>query len=237
MDLFGRLRGSFVTGLVLVAPLAVTVFVLQFLFTQVTSVLDPVVRTTRLTTLTGNIEFVAQLLAALLIAVGITALGYAASWGFGQRLFGGFERGVRLIPLVRTIYFGVRQVGESLSRRSDRFEDVVLVEFPREGLYSLGFVTNEAPDAVTSRAGDRLLNVFVPNSPNPTAGALVMVPEGQVAELDMSVRRGIRLLVTTGLSSDDINGEVPDPTGSRTTQAAGSDGVASGRTSRTDESA
>lgn len=199
------------TGLVLVAPLTVTLFVLQFLFARVTGVLNPVVRTTRLTAYTGNIEVVAQLLAAAFIAIGITALGYAASWGAAQRLFGGFERGVRLIPLVRTIYFGVQQVSESLTNRAERFEDVVLVEYPREGIYSIAFVTNHAPDEANALEDGDLLNVFVPHSPNPTAGALVMVPSSQVHEVDMSVRRGIRLLVTTGLSTEDINGEIPDP--------------------------
>jgi uncharacterized membrane protein len=111
---------------------------------------------------------------------------------------------VRRVPLVGAVYFGVRQVGESLSRPSEGYERVVLVEYPREGVYSLGFVTNVGPQAALDATGENLLNVFVPNSPNPTAGTLVMVPESEVRELDMSVRRGLRLLVTTGLTGDDV---------------------------------
>lgn len=104
MSLSGRLRASFVTGLLLVTPLAVTLFVLQFVFVRTTGLLNPLVRATRLTTYTGTVEVVAQMLAALSIAAGITLLGYLASWGIGRRLFGGVERAIRLVPLVRTAY-------------------------------------------------------------------------------------------------------------------------------------
>jgi uncharacterized membrane protein len=208
MSLSGRLRTSFATGLLLVTPLAVTLFVLQFVFVRTTGLLNPLVRATRLTTYTGNVEIVAQLLAALLIAAGITFLGYLASWSLGQRLFGGFERAIRLVPLVRTVYFGVRQVSESLVQRTAGYETVVLVEFPRKGVYAIGFVTNDGPTAARETTNEDLYNVFLPHSPNPTAGKLVFVPASDVYEVDMSVRQALRLLVTTGLSADDVD-ELP----------------------------
>jgi uncharacterized membrane protein len=204
MSLSGRLRASFVTGLLLVAPLAVTLFVLQFVFVRTTGLLNPLVRATRLASYTGNVQVIAQLLAALLIAGGITLLGYLASRRLGARLFGGVERAIRLVPLVRTVYFGVRQVSESLVQRSAGYDAVVLVEFPREGVYAVGFVTNEAPETTRRVTGEDLYTVFLPNSPNPTAGTLALVPDADVHEVDMSVRRGLRLLVTTGLSVDDV---------------------------------
>jgi len=208
MTIGTRLRTSFVTGLILVTPLAVTVFVVQFVFSRLTGLLNPVVSTTRLTAYTGNIEVVAQLLAALLVAFTITALGFLASWSVGQRMFGSFERGVRLIPLVRSIYFGVRQVSESLSQRSAGYESVVLVEYPREGSYVVGFVTNEAPRAVQNATDEELYTVFLPNSPNPTAGRLLLVEASRLIELDVGVRHGLRLLVTTGLTGDED--DLPD---------------------------
>lgn len=211
MSLLARLRTSFVTGVLLVAPLAVTVFVLQFVFTRLTGVLNPVVRATRLTNYTGNIEVVAQLLAAVLLALLIAVVGDLASRSLGQRMFGSFERGVKLVPLVRTVYFGVRQVSESLVERSAGFESVVLVEAPREGIYSIGFVTNESPTAVHDGVREDLYNVFLPNSPNPTAGRLLLVPEADIHEIEMSARRGLRLLVTTGLGTEDIDeDELPE---------------------------
>ncbi|WP_416838537.1 DUF502 domain-containing protein [Haloferax sp. DFSO52] len=208
MDVLARLRSSFVTGLILVAPLAVTVFVLQFLFNRITAALRPLVREitpflAEALNYSGDITLISQILAALIIAVTIALIGYLASMSLGQRLFGSFERGVGLLPLVRTIYFGVRQVSESLTEPTAGYDRVVLVEFPREGLFSIGFVTNEAPASVSKATDENLYTVFVPNSPNPTAGALVMLSGDEIRELDMPVRRGLRLLVTTGLSVDD----------------------------------
>lgn len=211
MSLTGRLRTSFVAGLVLLLPLAVTLFVLQFAFAKLTGVLlDPIVRATRLVDYTGNVQLLAQMVAAVSLVGFITLLGYIASRDIGNRLFGSFERAIGFVPFVRTVYFGVRQVGESLSERSEAYESVVLVEFHRTGLYSIGFVTNESPRAARDSTGRRLYNVFLPNSPNPTAGQFVMVPEEDIHEVDISVRRGLRLLVTTGISVEDVE-ELPEP--------------------------
>jgi uncharacterized membrane protein len=202
MGLLARLRGSFLTGIVLIAPLAVTVFVFDFALRRLSPALDPVVQGTRLTAYVGG-GAAAYLLAAALVAVAVTAFGFVASWSLGRRLFGGFERGVRFLPIVRTVYFGVRQVGESLDRRGDGYDSVALVEYPREGVYAVGFVTGEAPSAVAP--GDEpAYSVFLPNSPNPTGGRLVVLPESEVIETEMSVRRAVRLLVTTGLGADDV---------------------------------
>ncbi|MFB6080312.1 MAG: DUF502 domain-containing protein [Haloferacaceae archaeon] len=208
MSLAGRVRNSFVAGVVLVAPLAITVFVLQFVFVRISRTLDPVVGATHLVTYTANSRVLAHALAAVLIALGLTVVGYVASRSLGRRLFGSLERGVRLFPLVRTIYFGVRGVSESLVERAVGYESVVLVEYPRSGCYSVGFVTSRAPRTTRAATDEDLHAVFLPNSPNPTAGRLVLVPVGDLHDLNMSVRRGLRLLVTTGLSVDAVEGEL-----------------------------
>ena len=213
MSLVARLRGSFVAGLVLVAPLAVTVFVLQFVFVRLTGAMNPVVRELGIAAYVGNIQVVAQLATAVLIAVVITILGDLASRQVGSRLFGSLERGVRLVPLVRTIYFGVRQVSESLMERSTGYDRVVLVQYPVEGSYVVGFVTNSGP-SVTHDAvgeGESVYTVFLPNSPNPTAGQLLLLRGSDLTDVDMSVRQGLRLLVTTGLSVEDVADDLPEP--------------------------
>ncbi|ELZ83779.1 DUF502 domain-containing protein [Haloferax sp. Atlit-6N] len=237
MDVLARLRSSFVTGLILVTPLAVTVFVLQFAFNRITAALRPVVRQVspflaEALNYSGDIVFISQVLSALIIAVAVSLLGYLASMSLGQRLFGSFERGVRLLPLVRTIYFGVRQVSESLTEPTAGYDRVVLVEYPREGLFSIGFVTNEAPPSVSAVSDDELFTVFVPHSPNPTAGALIMVSPDEIRELDMPVRRGLRLLVTTGLSVDD-----PEtlPSGPAAYDPSNGDGVRDGVRSESEQ--
>ncbi|WP_277553923.1 DUF502 domain-containing protein [Halobaculum limi] len=202
MDALARLRSSFIAGLFLVLPLAVTLFVLDWAVNRLTITLAPVVSETGLAELVGN-EVLATALAVVIIAFGVTLLGFVASHEAGRRLFGGFERGVRLLPVVRAVYFGVRQVSESLASPSDGFDRVVVAEFPRDGTYAIGFITNPAPSGVRRVAGEDLMTVFFPHSPNPTAGKLAMMHPDDYDEIDMSVARGLRLLVTTGLSVDD----------------------------------
>jgi uncharacterized membrane protein len=199
MGLQSELRTSFLTGLLVLAPLAVTFFVLQFVFVRVFAALDPLVRQSGLVELT-RVVLVAQMLALTLVLLFVTCLGYLAKLSTGQRLFGGFDYLIGFIPLVSTIYNSVRQVGNALMNRSNRYESVVLVEFAQEGMYSIGFVTGDSPKVADMVAGEKAYNVFLPNSPNPTAGRLVLVPESRVYQTDMSVGRGIRLLVTTGIA-------------------------------------
>ena len=207
MSVADGLKRSFVAGLLLVMPLIVTVYVLRIAFDWLVQFINPVVRWTRLSQYTANIEIAAQALTAFLILTAIIALGYLAQRRTGQRVFGGFDRAVAFIPLVSTMYGSVRQVANSLIRGSSRYESVVLVEHPRLGVYSIGLVTGESP-ATIDVSGERLYNVFLPNSPNPTAGRLVLVPEDQLHAVDVSVRRGLRLLVTTGLG-DEESPQVP----------------------------
>ncbi|QLG29129.1 DUF502 domain-containing protein [Halorarum halophilum] len=209
MNPLDRLRASFVTGLLLVAPLAVTLFVLDVAVDWLTGVLTGPIRATRLAEYVGS-EPLAQALAAVTLALSITAVGFVASNEAGRRLFGGFERGVGLLPVVRTVYFGVRQVSESLSTSGDSYDRVVVAEYPRRGVYALGFVTNRAPRRVSERTDEDLSVVFFPHSPNPTAGKLAMLPDEELVELDMSVSRGLRLIVTTGLSIENPE-ELPEP--------------------------
>ncbi|MDG5775577.1 DUF502 domain-containing protein [Haloarculaceae archaeon H-GB1-1] len=202
MSMTSRIKNSFVAGLVLIAPLAVTLYILQLLTNWLLTVVDPVVAWLGLTQTTANNHLLAQALTTGLIVSGIVLVGYLAQRQAGQRMFGNMGRIIDFVPLVNVIYGSVRQVANSLVDHQSRYESVVLVEYPREGVYSIGLVTGEAPPAADSLAGDDAVNVFLPNSPNPTAGRLVVVPDDQVHEIDMSVRAGLRLVVTTGIGED-----------------------------------
>lgn len=198
-----RLRNSFIAGLALLAPLVVTVVAMRFLVGWITTFIDPVVQGTRLTQYTANIEAVAQVLALLLIAAIVVLLGYLTQGRLGQRLFAWIDRGIGVVPLVSIVYTSVRQVANALTEGSNRYKRVVMVEYPRDGVYSIGFVTGDGPDEAGSVVGESLNNVFLPNSPNPTGGQFLMVPDDEIHELDVSVRRGVRLLVTTGIAESD----------------------------------
>ncbi|WP_135364046.1 DUF502 domain-containing protein [Halosimplex halophilum] len=202
MPLTSRLKESFVAGLILVAPLAITLYILQILVSFSLQFVNPLVDRLGLIETAANVELAAQVLAVVLIVAVVTALGLVAQWSIGRHLFGNLGRTINIVPLVSTIYGGVRQVATSLVDTGSQFERTVLVEYPREDVYSIGFVTGEGTEAFDEATGDRAHSVFLPNSPNPTAGRLVMVPESEIHETDMSVRQGMRMIVTTGIGSE-----------------------------------
>lgn len=197
-----NVKQSFVAGLLLLAPLAITVYVLRLLAGWAVDLVDPIVQGTQLAQYTDDNVLVAQIVAVVGIVAVVTVLGGLAQWSVGGRLFGSVGRVVNFIPLVDTVYSSVRQVASALVEGETRYDRVVLVEYPRKGIYCIGLVTATGPDGVESVAGEETVTVYLPNSPNPTGGRLLVVPTDEVHEVDMSVRRGLRLLVTTGMGSE-----------------------------------
>jgi len=195
-------RDSFVGGAILVAPLLLTVVVFKIAFDWTRGFIDPVVQGTQLTQYTANIELAAQLIALALLLGAITLVGFVAHTRAAQHAFGNLGRGVNLIPLVRTVYGGIRDVATALVERSSDYESVVFVEYPRMGVYSVGFVTGESPERAREVAGEPVFNVYFPSAPNPTGGGLQLVPESRMHESDLRVREAIRLFVTTGTSTE-----------------------------------
>jgi uncharacterized membrane protein len=202
MGLSETLKKSLIAGIALIAPLVVTLVAVRLIFGWLRGILNPIIESTGLVNLAGNIEIVAEVGALLILLLGITLLGYLAQRSGGARLFDLFDRLVGIIPMVSVVYSSVRQVSDALTKRKSRYESVVLVEYPREDLYVLGFVTSDSPEAVTDALGTEAYNVYIPNSPNPTQGRFMLVPTDQVTDIDMSVSRSIRLLVTTGIAED-----------------------------------
>jgi uncharacterized membrane protein len=211
MGLSNALRNSFVTGFVLVLPLLVTLFILRFIYNFLLQFVDPIVQETDLATYTANVELVAQGVTVVLIITTITFIGFLAQQRTGKRLFGSAGQVVTLIPLVRTIYTSVRQMADSLGSRDSSFEQLVLVEYPRKDVYMIGLVTGESPRPARDVVGGGARNVFVPSSPNPTNGRLLLVPDDQIHDVDLTTRQGMRLLMTTGMTSrDDTEYPLPD---------------------------
>ena len=202
MGLTDTLKKSFVAGLALVAPLVVTVVAIQLIFGWLRGLLNPIIEQTGLIEIAGRVEIIAELGALLILFGIIAALGYLAQRSLGAYAFDVFDRLVGLIPMVSVIYSSVRQVSDALVTQESRYESVALVEYPRDGLFVLGFVTSESPAAVTQALSTQTYNVYLPNSPNPTQGHFTFVPADQVIELDLSVSRAIRLLVTTGIAEN-----------------------------------
>jgi len=204
MTLSGRIKSSFIAGLILVAPFALTLFVLNIAVGFLLQFIDPIVQGTRLAALVGDDILAAQLLTAGLLVVTLIVLGYMTQIAVARHLFGNFGKAINVIPLFSTVYGAIRQVANSLVNSQSSFKSVVLVEYPRPGTYAIGFITGESPAVATSEAGEDVYNVYLPKSPNPTTGDLSLVPESELIETDMSVSRGMRLLVTTGMGDDQM---------------------------------
>ncbi|MEF8830444.1 MAG: DUF502 domain-containing protein [Halobacteriales archaeon] len=196
------IRRSFVSGVLLVAPLAVTLFVFSLAFGWLIGLVDQVVRWAGPERLAEDVALVVRILAIVILVVVITFLGYLAKRGLGRRVFGRMGRVMNVIPLLSVVYGSVRQVADSLVERSSRYEDVVLVEYPHADSYVIGFVTGETPPELQAAVDRPTTLVYVPNSPNPTGGRMLVVPDDRLHETEMSIRNALRTTVTTGMATD-----------------------------------
>lgn len=193
-----RVRTYFLAGLLALIPLIVTIGILSWLFNVLDGFLGPYIYDWLGRPMPG-LGLIATI--ALVFAIGIVTTNI-----IGRRLMGAVDEALHRIPLVRSIYSMTKQVSDSLLQaRTVAFQQVVLIEYPRRGLYQIGFVTGmiEGPlqEQLAARAGERLINVFVPATPNPMAGYLVLLPERDVHVLGISVQDGLKLVISGGLAA------------------------------------
>ncbi|PWU18721.1 MAG: hypothetical protein C5B50_08475 [Verrucomicrobia bacterium] len=147
----------------------------------------------------GEMLFYWKLVALVMALIIVCLVGLLARNYFGKKLIEWVDGALLKVPLLNKIYGAMKQVNEAFSSGSKTsFRTVVLVEFPRAGTYSLGFITSEQPKEIRARTNENLICVFVPATPNPTSGFLLMVPEDQVRKLQMSVADGIKYIVSLG---------------------------------------
>ncbi len=195
---FTTIRNAFLSGLFLLAPLAVTFFVFSSLFDWVGGSFRPIF-------LPLLPKFLAQftplwnILATIIVLAMITALGYLSRYVFGQYFGGLAERFIQGIPGVNTVYNTVKQIVDTFSTQNrNLFSKVVLVQFPRAGAYTIGFLTNRTQGEPQSHLGEELWTVFVPTTPNPTSGFLLLLPPREIIELEMSVGDGMKMVISGG---------------------------------------
>lgn len=195
-----RLRTWFVTGLILVLPAVLTLYIL-WLFARLvggpqaallTSLLTPVVGA-------GAAPVLATLLSILLTIVGLTAVGMAAGL-FGRRLFLRLEGVFSRLPVIRAIYGPVRQLLELFLRGDKRTQAVALAPYPQAGTYALVFLTDRRAWRLPGRSGeDELVGVFLPTTPNPTTGFFLLIPRRDLIPLDLSVDEAMKIVVSGGI--------------------------------------
>src|SRR2546422_11643382 len=203
-----RLRGLFLTGLVIILPLVITVWMLGILFGIVHGVSTPfILRILRLLGLSlvddaGFTTYLAPLIGVAVTLLLILLVGLLTTNFLGRRIVREFDGLMLRIPLIKPIYGAARQLLDALNRKTDTFQRVVMVEYPRPGVYTIGFLAREGTTLLL--AGDRrkmagYALVFLPTTPNPTSGWLAAVPDRDVIPLDMSIEEGIKTIVSGGL--------------------------------------
>ena len=201
-SLWARWQANFLAGLAIVLPAVISIAVLLWLFGTVANITDTLLifLPRQLThhddgTMYWYWSAVALALAIFLIGfVGLLARNY-----FGKRLIEWTDSTLLRIPLLNKIYGATKQVNDAFSSgNKTAFRTVVLIEYPRPGVYSVGFVTSEPSDEIRSKMKEKVVCVFVPTTPNPTGGFLLLVPEDQVTKLEMSVADGIKYIISLG---------------------------------------
>ncbi len=202
-SLFARWRSNFLTGLVLVLPAVISFAVIKWLFGTISSITDLLLfflpkTITHEDQGTGPIHWYWSLIALLLAVLIISVVGRLARNYFGRKMIEWTDSTMMRIPLFNKIYAAIKQVNEAFSGNKHSFKTVVLVEFPSAGMYSVGFITSEQHDEVQQKTKENVVCVFVPTTPNPTSGFLILVPEEKITKLDMSVADGVKYIVSLG---------------------------------------
>lgn len=194
-------RAAFLSGLVLLAPIGVTLLVFGWLVEQVGgsfreyffffvpgTLLDK-----------GSLIIVWNFLATTIVLLLITALGFLSRFLLGRYFGTVAEKFIRSVPVINTVYSTVKQIVQTFSAQNRAlFSKAVLIEFPRKGLYSIGFLTNKARGEPQAKTAEEVWTVFIPTTPNPTTGFLVMLPRCDIIELQMSVGDGMKMIISGG---------------------------------------
>ncbi len=194
-------RNAFVTGLLLLSPLAVTWLVFSWLVGQVGGSFRPYFFFFVPEALLSQpgLYLAWNLLATIIVVALITLLGYASRYVFSHYFGHLAERFILSIPGVNTVYKTVKQIVETFTAdKRQIFSKAVMIQFPRQGLWSVGFLTNKAQGEPQAKTNDEVWTVFIPTTPNPTTGFLVMLPMGEIIELDMSVGEAMKLIISGG---------------------------------------
>ena len=196
--LLSRLRNYFLTGVIVTAPIAITIFLVW----QFITFLDSYVG--RLVPARYNPEnylpFGLPGIGLILMLAVLTFIGFITAGFAGRTLVRTGERLLSRMPIIRSVYGTLKQIFETVLNQSSRsFREVVLVEYPRRGIAAIGFVTGTTQGEVQERTDEDLVNIFLPTTPNPTSGFLLFVPRKDLIHLDMTVEEGIKLVISGGI--------------------------------------
>ncbi|MGH6939397.1 DUF502 domain-containing protein [Hypericibacter sp.] len=195
-----RLRTYFFAGILITAPIGITVYLAWALIHWVDGAVIPLIPAHY--NPETYLPFSMPGIGLLILLAGLTLIGALTASLVGRMVVRGSDRLLNRTPVVRGVYNALKQIFETvLSQKSQAFREVVLVEYPRKGVWALGFITGTPDGEIQDLGGGELASVFVPTTPNPTSGFLLFLPERELVRLSMTVEEGIKMVVSGGIVS------------------------------------
>lgn len=212
-SILSRLRIYFLTGVIVTAPIALTLYLTWQFIHWVDSQAIPLLPAKY--NPENYLPFSLPGLGLVMMFIVLTFVGFLTANIFGRTLLKTGERLVNRMPVVRTVYGALKQVLETvLSQSSNSFRQAVLVEYPRRGIWTVAFVTSDTEGEVARRLDDDMINIYVPTTPNPTSGFLLMVPRRDLIFLDMPVEDAAKFIISIGVitpEAEAIIAKLPKP--------------------------
>ena len=192
---FARLRNNFIAGIVVLIPIGITLYLTVFFIRISGNIIPKEINPNNY--LPFNIPGVEILIALLFI----TFIGWLSLSFLGKKFFELFNNILKKIPILRTIYSAIGQMTESFTKSDNKQKSVVLLEYPRKGVWAVGFATKENTGLIKEKIKEDLINVFVPTTPNPTSGFLLMVPKKDLIYLEVTFEQASKFIVSAGTTN------------------------------------
>jgi len=193
-SIFIRLRNYFITGAIVLIPIGITIYLSLFVIKISSSLLPKTINPN------NYLPFDIPGIEILITIILITIIGGLSLSFLGKKFLEIFVNLLKRIPILRTIYSAVVQLTESFTTSEGSQKSVVILEYPRKGIWVVGFATKENKGEISKKTNEELVNIFVPTTPNPTSGFLLMVPKKDVTYLDMNFEEASRFIVSAGTS-------------------------------------
>jgi len=194
-SLFAKIRNNFIAGVVVLIPIGITLYLTLF-FVRISGKIIP-----KEINPNNYLPFDIPGLEILVAIVFITITGWLSLSFIGKKFFELFNNVLKKIPILRTIYSAIGQMTESFTKSDNKQKSVVLLEYPRKGIWAVGFATKENKGLIKDKVKEDLINVFVPTTPNPTSGFLLMVPKKDLIFLDVSFEQASKFIVSAGTTN------------------------------------
>ena len=194
-SIFARIRNYFIVGVVVLIPIGITIYLTIFLVSISSKILPKEINPNHY--LPYDIPGVEIATAIFLI----TIIGWLSLSFLGKKLLNVFNNILKRIPILRTIYPAIVQMTETFTKTDKEKKNVVLVEYPRKGTWAVGFATKENSGDISNKTNRKLINVFVPTTPNPTSGFLLMFPKEDVIYLDLTFEEASKFIISAGTSN------------------------------------